>query len=384
MHTATRLAVPLIERVRRVNPSARLCCYGLYAALNGEWLRARGVHDVLGGEYEETLTAIASGRHVAHSESRIPRLSFVRPDRAGLPSLARYASLEMPDGSRRVAGATDATRGCRHLCRHCPIVPVYRGQFRVVPVDVVLEDVRAQVAAGAEHITFGDPDFFNGPSHARRLVERLAAEFPNVTYDVTIKIEHVLRYAHLLPLLRETGCLFITSAVESIDDEMLRKLAKGHTRDDFIRAVDLCRSAGVTLAPTFVPFTPWTTVQGYVVLLETIERLDLVEQVAPIQLAIRLLVTAGSPLLDLPDVRGLVQPFDGASLTWPWRHADARVDRLHEQVMGIVGTGVDTSRGVTFGAVRDAALDAAGRVRPSPRPIRNRASVPYLNEPWYC
>jgi len=368
-----------------VNPSARICCYGLYAALNSEWLCSRGVHHVLGGEYEDALTAIALGQStLTNQKSGIPRLSFIQPDRTGLPSLARYASLEMPDGSRRVVGATDATRGCRHLCRHCPIVPVYQGQFRAVPVDVVIEDIRAQVAAGAQHISFGDPDFFNGPSHARRVVERLAAEVPNVTYDVTIKIEHLVRHARLLPLLHDTGCVFITSAVESIDDEVLRWLAKGHTRDDFIRAVDLCRSAQMTLSPTFVPFTPWTTVDGYVELVETIACLDLVEHVAPIQLAIRLLVTAGSPLLDLPDIRRRVQPFDGTSLTWPWTHADARVDRLQARVMGIVGVGIDDSRGATFEAVRDAAFEAAGRARPSPRPIRDRASVPYLNEPWYC
>ena len=385
MHTATRLAVPIIERVQRVNPSARLCCYGLYAALNADWLRARGVHHVLGGEYEEALTALALGQsQITNHTSQIPRLALIQPDRAGLPPLYGYASLEMPDGSRRTVGATDATRGCKHLCRHCPIVPVYRGQFRVVPVEVVIEDVVAQVAAGARHISFGDPDFFNGPSHARRVVERLAAVVPGVTYDVTIKIEHLLRHADLLPLLADTGCLFVTSAVESIDDEVLRKLAKGHTRDDFIRAVDLCRSAHLTLSPTFVPFTPWTTIEGYVELLETIARHDLVEHVAPIQLAIRLLVTAGSPLLDLPDIRRTVQPFDGASLTWPWRHQDRRVDRLHAAVMDIVGTGMDRSRDALFDAVSDVACDAAGRIRPSPRPARNRATVPYLNEPWYC
>jgi radical SAM superfamily enzyme YgiQ (UPF0313 family) len=385
MHTATRLAAPIIDRVRKVNPGAGLVCYGLYAALNADWLRARGVQHVLGGEYEGALTALALGQsHIANHKSEIPRLTFVQPDRAGLPPLSRYASLQMPDGSRRVVGATDATRGCKHLCRHCPIVPVYNGQFRVVPVDVVLDDVRAQVAAGAQHISFGDPDFFNGPAHARRIVERMAAEIPGVTYDVTIKVEHLLRHGDLLPLLVETGCLFITSAVESIDDEVLRKLAKGHTRADFIRAVDLCRAAGVTLSPTFVSFTPWTTIAGYVELLDTIARLELVEQVAPIQLAIRLLVTAGSPLLDLPDIRAIVQPFDGASLTWPWRHEDERVDRLHALVMRMVGVGINGSRSATFAAVRDRAGEAAGHVRPVTRPARNRATVPYLNEPWYC
>jgi hypothetical protein len=133
-------------------------------------------------------------------------------------------------------------------------VPVYHGTFRAVPVDIVLDDIRAQVDAGAEHISFGDPDFFNGPTHARRIVERLHARFPSLTYDVTIKIEHLLAHATLLPLLRDTGCLFVTSAVESVDDDVLVTLLKGHTRDDFERAVGVCRQVGLTLAPTFVPF----------------------------------------------------------------------------------------------------------------------------------
>jgi radical SAM superfamily enzyme YgiQ (UPF0313 family) len=196
MHTATRLAAPLLARARLVNPDAILVAYGLYAPLNAEWLRARGVSHVLGPEAEPGLVALATGERridaATAAATSLPRVVFVRPDRRDLPDPDRYAALQMPDGRRRVAGSTEATRGCRHLCRHCPIVPVYEGRFRAVPVDVVLEDIRAQVEAGVEHISFGDPDFLNGPTHARRIVERLAAECPGLTYDVTIKIEHLL------------------------------------------------------------------------------------------------------------------------------------------------------------------------------------------------
>ena len=397
MHTATRLAAPLIDRARRLNPSARLCAYGLYSPLNAEWLRERGVHDVLGPEAEEDLVELVNSQRPTPRSQRptpnaplptpiaqsLPRLQFIQPDRAGLPPLERYASLRMPDGTRRTVGSTDATRGCKHLCRHCPIVPVYRGQFRVVPLDVVIDDIRLQVGAGAQHITFGDPDFLNGPTHARRLVERLAREFPGVSYDLTIKIEHLLEHLDIVPLLRDTGCLFITSAAESIDDGVLEKLNKGHTRADFIRAVAMCRDAGVILMPTFVPFTPWTTVGGYVELLDLLDDLDLVEQVAPIQLAIRLLVTSRSPLLDLPDVRGAAGEFDPASLTWVWRHRDARVDALQQDVMRTVGESPGSSRSDMFLSISTLARGHAGL--PVKRAAaRNRTVVPSLSEPWYC
>jgi radical SAM superfamily enzyme YgiQ (UPF0313 family) len=399
MHTATRMAAPLIARVRQVNPAARLCAYGLYAPLNAAWLRERGIDDVLGPEAEQGLVDVlescgasldgsprgpqGSAPHQTGIASSLPRLNFIRPDRSTLLPLSEYASLQMPDGTARVIGSTDASRGCKHLCRHCPVVPVYQGQFRVIPIDVVIEDVRAQVSAGATHISFGDPDFLNGPTHARRLIERFAAEFPQVSYDATIKVEHLLDHAAMLPLLRDTGCLFITSAVESVDDAVLAKLRKGHTRADVASAAALCREAGIRLTPTFIPFTPWTSVASYVELLDTIEALDLVEDVAPIQLGIRLLVTAESLLLELPEVEALVQPFDATSLTWPWRHHDPRVDALHDRVMRIVGGAADASRADAFGAISAAARDALGLAR-RPRGGPGRPAGPRVTEPWYC
>src|SRR6185436_19046325 len=116
----------------------------------------------------------------------VAKLQFIQPDRSGLLPLARYATVHLGDGRSRVAGYTEASRGCRHFCRHCPVVPVYNGQFRIVQQDIVVSDIDAQVAAGAGHITFGDPDFFNGPTHAIRLVEELHRRHPSLSYDVTI------------------------------------------------------------------------------------------------------------------------------------------------------------------------------------------------------
>jgi hypothetical protein len=262
-------------------------------------------------------------------------------------------------------------------------VPVYGGQFRVVPIDVVMDDIRAQVLAGAQHISFGDPDFLNGPAHARRLVERVSREFPGLSYDVTIKIEHLLQHAAFVPVLRDTGCLFVTSAVEAIDDQVLAHLRKGHSRSDFAQVAELCRKEGVTLVPTFVPFTPWTSLEGYVELLDVLETLDLVEHVAPIQLAIRLLVTSGSPLMDLQDIRAVVTPFDPASLTWPWRHRDSRVDALQADVMRLVMDSSGLPRSEVFAAVSAVASEYAGLPAWQGRATSKRP-VPCVSEPWYC
>lgn len=391
MHTATRLALPVIDRVRVIQPSARLVAYGLYAPLNEALLREHGVTHVLGGEFEEDLvhavinvSGNGGSRTVPTAPAAIPRLQFRVPARDGLLPLTRYATLQVLD-ERRIVGYTEASRGCKHRCRHCPIVPVYDGRFRVVSADVVLADVRGQVLAGARHVTFGDPDFFNGIRHAELVVRGFAREFPDVTYDVTIKVEHLLRHAEMLPALRETGCAFVTTAVESVDDHVLAKLEKGHTRADFEHVTGLCRDARLPLAPTFLPFTPWTTLQGYLDLLHAIERLDLVEHVSPIQLAIRLLIPQGSRMLELEDVRRVTAPFDARSLTYPWTHADPAVDALQAELTELVGVKLSSSRRDVFAKVWDLAHDRAGmRAMRREAQLVSRAAIPYLNEPWYC
>ena len=388
MHTATRLALPVIDRIRALNPSARLIAYGLYAPLNDALLRTHGVTHVLGGEFEEDLVHAVtdgSGRNGSQTApTAIPRLQFRVPVRDGLLPLTRYATLQVLD-ERRTSGYTEASRGCKHRCRHCPIVPVYDGRFRVVPADVVLADVRGQVLAGARHVTFGDPDFFNGIRHADAVVRGFAREFPDVTYDVTIKVEHLLRHAEMLSVLRETGCAFVTTAVESVDDRVLAKLEKGHTRADFERVVGLCRDARLPLAPTFMPFTPWTTLHGYLDLLHVIEHLDLVEHVSPIQLAIRLLIPQGSRMLELDDVRGVTGAFDARSLTYPWTHADPTVDALQAELTDLVGVRLSSPRRDAFAKAWDLAHDRAGmRAMRRQAPLVSRAAIPYLNEPWYC
>ena len=386
MHTATRLAVPVVRRVRRLNAAARLCCYGLYAPLNASFLKTLGVHDILGGEFEDELVKLAEGRFtqaVAVRLGEVPRVQFRVPDRKGLPAPSRYATLQY-GASRRVVGYTEASRGCKHGCRHCPIVPVYNGQFRVVPVGVVLGDIRAQVDQGVQHITFGDPDFFNGISHAMRVVDGFAREFSGLTYDVTIKVEHLLRYGDRLDRLTETGCVLVTSAFEAFDDHVLATLLKGHTRADAHQAVERCRNVGLALAPTFMAFTPWTTLSSYCDLLSEIDRLQLVNQVAPIQLAIRLLVPEGSDLLRLDELHSCLEPFDPIRLVYPWRHRDPNVDALCEEVGQLVGRRLTASRGELFAEVWELAHERAGLSRPRLSEVPGRTQIPYLNEPWYC
>ena len=397
MHTATRLALEFLPLARRLNPSAHFCAYGLYAPLAVQSFHTLGVNSLFGGEFEQPLCDLLehlSGLsafpqiHPLDSNISLARLRFQVPDRAGLPSLRAYAHLILPSGQHRTVGYTEASRGCKHLCRHCPIVPVYKGVFRIVDREVVLADIRQQVAAGAQHITFGDPDFFNGIGHAIPVVEALHREFPDLTYDVTIKVEHLLQNAGLLPTLCNTGCLFVVTAVESLDDHVLANLEKGHTRADFFQLVELFRQTGLTLQPTFIPFTPWTTFDNYLELMVEIRRLNLIESVAAIQLAIRLLIPPASRILELQEIQRLIGPYDSSALAYPWQNPNPALDDLSSELRTIVAASgkFKKSRTETFELIWRATDRAAGRsVSESSIPIPDPPiAVPYLNEPWYC
>jgi radical SAM superfamily enzyme YgiQ (UPF0313 family) len=384
MHTATRIALEVLPRVRERWPRSRVVVYGLYGPLNEERLLAAGAHHVVGPEHELALAAIA--RNQAPPPQPLPRARHARPDRRGMLPLAEYAHLHAPDGSAKLAAYVEATRGCKHTCRHCPIVPVYGGRFRATPADVVLADVDQQVAAGAAHVTFGDPDFLNGPTHAVRIVRALHERHPAVTWDATIKVEHLVKHQALLPELARLGCVLVTTAAESLDDRALAILDKRHTRADFERALAACRQAGIAVQPTWLPFAPWTRLDDVRALFEGVAQLGLADAVPAIQYAIRLLLPDGSPLLEHPDVAPSVDGWNADELVWRWAHPDPRVDALQRRLLAEAESlPADADRREAFERLWRAADEEAGQVWGDP-PVGapKRATVPYLDEPWYC
>jgi radical SAM superfamily enzyme YgiQ (UPF0313 family) len=409
MHTALRLGVIAAAKIRALNPAAHLVFYGLYATLNAENLLAAGAMSVVGGECEEPLLRLAEAldrghagpipgvRTAAHPAGPwMAKVGLEVPARDLLPPLDGYVRLAAGD-ERRVTGQVETSRGCLHLCRHCPIPPVYGGRFFVVPREIVLEDVARQVARGARHVTFGDPDFLNGPGHSLAIARAVHDRFPEVTFDFTAKVEHLLRHRKGLSELAGLGCLFIVTAAESLSARVLAILDKGHTRADIDAVLDLARGAGITLRPTWVPFTPWTSLNDYLALLDFIDKRDLIDAVDPVQMSIRLLVPPGSLLESHEEFLPHRGRLDAQRFTWTWTHPDPRMDLLHAEVSTIVeraaGTGEEAA--ATFARLRSAARRATGassdeamsatlRAIPPPPAALAKGRPPRLTEPWFC
>ncbi|MBW3546571.1 MAG: radical SAM protein [Actinobacteria bacterium] len=402
MHTAMRLALAASEAVRRSRPDLPICFYGLYAAVSSDLTLRRVADRVIAGEYEPALVdwvdnldahgpASRAGGLSADAPERVVALghtTFPLPARDLLPPLERYAHLAV-DGEERLVGCVEASHGCASRCRHCPVPSVYDGRIRVVGPDVVLADIEQLVDQGARHITFGDPDFLNGVHHSLRVVRSMHERFPDLTFDCTTKVELILRHGHVWDELAAAGCLFVVSALECVNDDILEILDKGHTTADAAGAVAVLRASGIEIRPSFLPFTPWTSLSDMVELVDFVAAHDLVANVDPVHYTIRLLVPEGSLLLDHPALAPYLGDYDPERLSYRWTSADPRVDRLQTELAELVERGIAAGEpaGSLYLTVSRAVRKAAGEPPAGGGELIAAGSVegrPRLTEPWFC
>jgi radical SAM superfamily enzyme YgiQ (UPF0313 family) len=395
MHTAIRLGIHAARRIREINSAAHINFYGLYAGLNADYLLRNVADSAIGGEYEKTLVALANAVAAGNEKisdqinwrggAEFPRFQFIKPARNLLPPLSQYAALAI-NGGYKLAGYVEASRGCAHTCRHCPITPVYQGRLRIVQPDIMIADIEQLVQMGAQHITFGDPDFLNGVKHSLRVVQEMHAAWPQLTFDFTAKVEHLLEHQQLMPEFARLGCVFIVSAVELLNDRILTILQKGHTRADVVEALQITAQAGISLRPSLMPFTPWTTLRDVGDLIDFVEKREMIEQVDPVQYSIRLLLPRGSTLLNVPETQPHRREFSEEKFTFLWQHPDPKMDRLQTKIAAYVEAATRAHQEVhkIFFAVREMCYRSAGRRQRNVVYSPPKLAPPRLTEHWFC
>jgi radical SAM superfamily enzyme YgiQ (UPF0313 family) len=340
-------ATQIASQIRVANADAPIVFFGQYATINAQRLAAKYCDYAISGEWEKPIVALS--RQVLDRRpaelidgvvSRDPSKSYAsphpffskghvgRPDRGFVPSLRKYPQPHLSRLLRYevVAGGVEATRGCHHRCSYCSVFAAYDGKVVMVDENILVDDVRALVADGMTHLTFTDADFFNAKHHGLRILRRLHAEFPHVTYDMTTRVDHVLEHIELVREAATLGLRIITSALEFPSDEVLRQLDKEVTVEMTERCITELKAMGVMLNPTFIMFNPWIGLPDLVRFEDFLERTGLTDLVDPIQFETRLHLYKGSPLLQNPSVQKL--KLTEQEFHFDWEHDDPAMDEV--------------------------------------------------------
>ncbi|HEY7041023.1 MAG TPA: CUAEP/CCAEP-tail radical SAM protein, partial [Methylomirabilota bacterium] len=141
--------------------------------------------------------------------------------------------------------------------------------------------------------------------------------------------------------------------------------------------------------PTWVAFTPWTTLEDHLTWLDYLDAEGLIDAVDPVQYGLRLLVPPGSLLLESEALRPHLGALEQETLSYRWTHPDARMDALQVETATAVARAVEEKADapVIFDRVRALAAVTAGA--PAPAPVasgmsKGRKRPPRLTEAWFC
>ena len=371
MHTASVLAEQYLRDRKLPN---KLFVFGLYANVFSEMFsNFQSIHSFDSDELESLLEVQLN-----------PNYSFKHsvPDRTILPSITDYSHIV--DGSNNlIAGSVETTYGCKHEYTHCPVPIQFKGMFKTFGTEKIITDVTNQVEEGAKHISFNDPDFFNGPKHALKILQLLNEKHPSITYDSTIKVEHILKYPDYFQELKNLNMLFVISAFETTNDHVLNILQKNHSFNDLNKAVELSLENNIDIRPTWMPFSPWTEQNDLISIIKLIENYKLRETVDPIQLTIKLLVPKNSLILKRPEMKEYLLDYDPASFSYAWKYKFPNIDNIQNELFTYVLQHESENEYTQYLGLVDILESHTNETLLNSEKYSQRI-VPKLSETWFC
>ncbi len=387
MYTGASIARDLLTECAIDLQTKKTVVVGLYAMVLKDALLSAPIPglDIDGIVFSETLDASGALELLETGEVLTRKRAAKRPyliQRRDLVPLASYRTVSY-QGQDKTSGYLETTVGCRHRCRHCPVVPIWDGRIAINDAPAVLQDAKNQIAAGAAHLSFGDPDFLNAPRHTLGILKEIHRHDPTVTFDFTTKISEIVAHPDIWGELYEQGLIFVISAVESLNPRVLERLDKQHNASDVAAARDFLFGAHIGLHPTFCPFTPWSEPEDLVDIASFVVSSRLTNVVEPVQLSIELLTPPNSLLLKDREFFG---PYDAQRMGFPPIYADDNLSTLQQVLSEVAAKGAtaneDYSR--TIASQIEHIENISGRSVPFfdiSAPVPDPATV---SEPWFC
>jgi len=232
----------LVERVRALNPSARVIAGGPHATVAPEEVLEYGCDTVVCGEAEEVIAdVLADGAEEIVVAPRIRDL-----DRLPLPDRRQAHRYNYEINGLR-ATSVMTSRGCPYGCAFCS-KPLGR-HFYARSVKNIMHDVHvATMECGFDALMFFDDIL---AIHRSRLIE-LCGEMQEtgIVWRCFLRGHQVTE--RLAMAMRDGGCAEVGIGIESGSDRILENIHKGETVEEIEQGIRRLQRVGIRVKGFFI------------------------------------------------------------------------------------------------------------------------------------
>ncbi|MBQ2846681.1 MAG: radical SAM protein [Clostridia bacterium] len=188
--------------------------------------------------------------------------------------LMRNELYPRPDTGEPMA-TIQVSRGCPCHCTYC-LTPIISGTtVRKRSIENVFAEIEeCYYKYGIRNFFFKADTFTIDAQWAMALCDKIISSDLHGKIEFTVNSRAKPLEAELLKKLKKAGCFMLAVGFESSSDDTLRKIKKGTTREDNIRAAKLIREHKLPLLGFFMIGFPWETKQDMLETLEFIFEID--------------------------------------------------------------------------------------------------------------
>jgi len=226
-HVADRKSRHLLKATRRRNPDALIVATGCYAQRAPQELASiEGVDLVLGNKGKNRLVQILENRGVIHP------IAEARP----FPMLRTRSLIKIQEG-------------CNQFCSYC-IVPRVRGRERSLPLEQIVDEVKARVAMGYREVVLTGTQIGAYKPSLKALLRCILAETDGARLRLSSLQPQDLTPGLIALWADKRLCRHLHLPLQSGSDPVLRRMRRRYSVADYETAVAIVREAIPDIAIT--------------------------------------------------------------------------------------------------------------------------------------
>ena len=267
--------VRMAQEIKRLDPAVTIIAGGPHVTGTPRTALYDGISFGIIGEGEEALLELLNTLEEGHNPSSVKnliyrdngsiRINSVRPfiknlDELPFPAwdlmtLDNYVDPAYFKGRHL---AVFSGRGCPYDCSFCSSRVTWMRKLRLRSVENVMDEIRHIVRVlGVRNLMFWDDTFAANKQRAIDICNRIIEEKMDISYTVQIRADAFSD--ELIEALRDSGCAFAAIGVESGNEQILEKIGKRETKEQFRNAVKAMKQANLPIIASYIIGLPGDT-----------------------------------------------------------------------------------------------------------------------------